>query len=127
MSMEDVHKHIFLPEHFHIHDLSQQYPQATMLMTHRPKNKWLQDINRFFDLKARLLTQFQINVTDYPGGADQALLDLYDNHTQEMRQFAKQNPNHALIEIEVEQDDTAQQMATIFGGDISCWPDGPLQ
>jgi len=38
-----------------------------------------------------------------------------------VREFAKKNPSHAYIEIDVEAEDAGEQLAAATGRDGSCW------
>ena len=38
-----------------------------------------------------------------------------------VRSFVKENPNHKLIEVEIEAEDAGEYMARHFGVDAKCW------
>ena len=123
MDMEDIHRRLFLPQHFHLDKFTQQFPNATFLLTRRSNPAdWASSVSAWFDLQRRFMNVFQIH-RDYPGFPQQALIDIYTNHTEEVREYVLQNPSHALVEIEVDAPGAAEEMVRVFGGSADCWPE----
>jgi len=124
MDMEDVRTRLFLPQHFHLDKFTEQFPTATFLLTKRPAEQWAESVSNWFDLQKRFFKVFHIHHS-YPGWPKQPLIDIYNNHTQEVRQYVLDNPSHTLVEIDVEENGIADDMVRIFGGSIDCWPHTP--
>ena len=52
---------------------------------------------------------------------DVAMKEWYCNHIQRIRNFARQHPSHALVEVNVQDPATAARLATLFGTDEKHW------
>jgi hypothetical protein len=119
---------IFLPQHYHLQEIHEQYPQATLILNTRPSPEWVHSVRTWGNMLAR---QFANEVHSMEGGAlalpqggaqmDLFLTKLFDDHSTLVKDFVKQHPSHILIEVDITKNETGRILADAFGLDVSCW------
>ena len=121
---------IFLPQHYHLQEIHEQYPQATLILNTRPTHEWILSVCNWGNLLAR---QFANEVHSVEGGAlpfsqqgcgaqmDLFLTKLFDDHSALVKAFVEQHPSHTLIEVDISKNETGRIIIDAFGLDASCW------
>ncbi len=121
----EIGKHvIFLPQHDHLLKLHEMAPDATLLLTLRQSpNDWAKSVLSWFGLGIRFRKTFHLPVAAGISLEEKelALAQLYQNHTQRVRDFVQCYPSHRLIEVVVEDPQTPLVLAAEFGIQPSCW------
>ena len=94
---------IFLPQHYHLQEIHEQYPQATLILNTRPTHEWILSVCNWGNLLAR---QFANEVHSVESGAlpfsqqgcgahmDLFLTKLFDDHSALVKAFVEQHPSH---------------------------------
>jgi hypothetical protein len=90
---------MFLPQHFHLEELHEFAPNATLILNLRPAEDWVRSIMNWFGYSTRFLNAFGVDKRNVD--KEEALKLIYNNHTRTIRNFAKKYPTHALIEVNI--------------------------
>jgi hypothetical protein len=119
--------HIFLPQHYYLQEIHEQYPQATLILNTRPTHEWVQSVRTWGNMLAR---QFANEVHSMEGSElplprglqmDLFLTKLFDDHSALVKEFVKQHPSHTLIEVDISKNETGKVLADAFGLEERCW------
>lgn len=103
----------------------QSYPRGTILHFYRDPKKWIRSMktwNKGYMLRAWRVCKSQDGY--FPLGenaTDEDFIDLYEKHTQRVRQFATEHPSITFAEFETEDPDLADRMEEVIGLQKSCW------
>jgi hypothetical protein len=111
---------MFLPQRFLMEELHAAAPTATLVLNLRPARDWVKSVTNWFGLGGRFLTRFKI---DHRRVKDrhQVLEEIYNNHSQFIRDFVQQHPSHPLVEVDITGENAGQVLADAFGLQESCW------
>jgi hypothetical protein len=114
---------ITLPQWSFLREMHDQFPKATWILNLRDPTKWLQSIDRWKDLRKRLIDYS--GGDDFPKGRgtrDEEMIDFYHKQAQRVRDFVADHPSHTLVEVNIDGPDAGQVMEDAFGisGD-TCW------
>jgi hypothetical protein len=119
---------IFLPQHYYLQGIHEQYPQATFILNTRPTDEWVHSVRTWGN---RLATQFANEVHSMEDGAlplprsgeqmDLFLTNLFDDHSELVKDFVKEHPSHTLIEVDISRNETGKLLADAFGLEEHCW------
>ena len=55
------------------------------------------------------------------GGTDEELTQFYLGHSERIRNFVRDHPSHALVEVDIEDDRAGEIMQNAFGINGQCW------
>ena len=115
----------FLPQHFYLERLSQEYPQATLVLSLRNSTQWAHSVFNWFQMRGRVVNEYiYFNKTiERPGKhrAIEFLVRIYDEHTAFVRQFVQDHPSHTLVEINITDPNAGNILGDAFGLDPQCW------
>jgi hypothetical protein len=111
---------LFLPQRFQLDHLHEYAPNSTFILNLRPSADWVRSVSNWFGLGGRFLTRFHIDHNKVERRL-QVLEDIYNNHSNFIREFVRQHPSHTLIEVNITSVDAGRVMADAFGLDESCW------
>uniref|UniRef100_A0A7S2YTJ5 Uncharacterized protein n=1 Tax=Entomoneis paludosa TaxID=265537 RepID=A0A7S2YTJ5_9STRA len=87
------------PQMTALEEIHREYPHATLILLSRPLNDWINSVNHWQDLRQRFI---DCNYEDLPTGKGRNPFQLQSwvcNHIARVRQFVKDHPTHALIEL----------------------------
>ena len=115
----EMGKSMFLPQHFHLHELHEFAPNATFILNLRPAVDWVTSVSNWYGLGGRFLRRF--NVDPKHPNRDGQLVEIYNNHTTLIRQFCNDYPSHRLLEVDVSSAQASSILSTAFDLDESCW------
>ena len=113
---------MFLPQRFQLDRLHEYAPNATFILNTRPADAWVHSVTHWFGLGGRFLTKFQY-FQNYQSTVprNEFLKQLFQNHTHFVRQFVKEHPSHALVEVDISSPTAGHVLADAFGIQSSCW------
>ena len=113
----------FLPQMFALNRLHLTYPDATLLLPTRPAAKWVKSyaLRRGSNMRKLLSACNLPTCGSSCVNSDNLFAAFYDEHTLAIRTFAKQNPSHTLIELDVDAEDAGEQLANATGVGSHCW------
>ena len=110
---------IFLPQRFKLDLLHDYAPNATFILNVRPAEEWVKSVSNWFGLGGRFLNLFKIDpkkVARY-----EVLKEIFNNHTQFIRDFVQVHPSHSLVEVDISHSSAGTILADSFGLIESCW------
>jgi hypothetical protein len=111
---------MFLPQRFQMEELHASAPTSTLVLNLRPARDWVKSVTHWFGLGGRFLTRFKIDLRTVKD-RHQVLEEIYNNHSQFIREFVKTHPSHPLLEVDITSENAAQVLADAFGLEESCW------
>jgi Sulfotransferase domain len=106
-----------LPQITLLQDFHKEHPDATFILNLRNVSHWASSVRRWTDLRKRLPKCAFGPDNESP----RSLKKWYYLHVQRIRHFVAMHPSHALVEIDVEHEDTGGRMAAIFGIKETYW------
>ena len=112
---------MFLPQRFQLNELHDYAPNSTFILNLRPAKDWVKSVTNWYGLGGRFLNRFNI---DYRKIDDrhQVLEEIYNNHTQFIRDFVRSHPSHGLLEINITSPTAGKILASVFPNlNESCW------
>ena len=117
-----VEEGMHLPQWTNLHEIHQQFPQATFILNMRDPKKWIHSIDKWKDLRQRFI---DIDLgPEFPTGAGQTDPELeafYLLQAQKVRDFVTKFPSHELVEIDIGSEETGQILQDSFGITKECW------
>jgi hypothetical protein len=111
----------FYPSIHALPALYKAYPEMTILLLRRNVTKWAASVTRYADLAQRWQKCPREDMIPLGNDATRNLEQFYENHSNRLRQFAKDHPSITYVELELEGPNMGQQMEDAFGGPASCW------
>jgi hypothetical protein len=119
-------KYCFEPVlHGGLDNLYRYHPNATIVLVVRKVDGWISSIKNWFRLAGRLkhfcrqpgyYTQWQNKTV-----TDDDLAQMYIDHANMVRSFAKAHPSLTYIEVELESNDTGRVLEERIGISRECW------
>jgi len=122
---------IFFPQYFNLLDIHEAFPNATFVLNLRDFDSWIESIQSWHD--PNLDWQF-INEFYRRGELDSLPEDrynrtqkaafmriIYDKHHEQIRQFVRDFPSHAMVEVPILDPNAGTILADAFGLDASYW------
>jgi Sulfotransferase domain len=129
----------FLPQHYHLRELHEYSPNATWLLPLVNATVWTARSHYKIAWRRRFMNEFSrynnppadywTNATTAEMADIQFMAELYDNHTEKVRDFCRQHPSHKLVEFNLMDGSAGAAVEAIlkhkFGLDssTSCWKD----
>lgn len=114
----------FFPQIQALDVLSEENPNATFILTFRPVSKWIDSLTHWKGFDTPIIERLGNCHNMLPGlngKTPQDFAEWWCRHVEFVRSFVKANPNHKLIEVEIEAEDAGEYMARHFGVDATCW------
>lgn len=115
------HASCFYPQMQALEEIHQHHPNSTFILNTRNTKNWLSSVDRWLDMRERFI---KCNLTDLPtgvGSRDEEMISFYQKQVKRIRDFCKQYPSHALVEIDVESNSTGAILEEAFGISSHCW------
>jgi hypothetical protein len=119
---------LFFPQHHYINELHQQYPTATFILNLRPVDEWVASVLKWGDdIATQILNEYHvqsngnIELPQNPNEITQTLTLLFDEHSEMIRNFVREHPSHALVEVDVSDGRAGEVLADAFGLEEKCW------
>jgi Sulfotransferase domain len=118
---------IFLPQHFRIRDLHESHPNATWILNWRDPEAWVESVMKWGDnLPNQFLNEYHMQgaIPRIPTNATtvrELLKRLYVEHHTFVRDFVRRHPSHALVEVNITDEDAGNVLADAFGLSGDAW------
>jgi len=124
-------KRIFFPQHFRIKEIHESYPNATWILNWREYDPWIESVIRW-GIDDRLHYQFlneyymqgvipyipsENNITDVKA----VMKKIYYEHHEMVRKFVQSHPSHALVEVNITNENASTVLAEAFGLSPNAW------
>ena len=126
----DVRPLCSYPQITHLEEIHAAYPNATFILNLRPVDNWIKSISKWSGDKRRTKGGYvrqvltQCNLPGFPSGMgkpDEEMEVFYNDHSRRIRDFVKDHPSHALVEVDIEAEDAGQTLQESFGVSHHCW------
>ena len=126
----DVRPLCSFPQITHLEEIHAAYPNATFILNLRPVDNWIKSISKWSGDKRRTKGGYlrqaltQCDLPGFPSGVgktDEELVTFYQDHSRRIRDFVKDHPSHALVEVDIEAEDAGKRMQQRFGVSHHCW------
>ena len=98
----------------------QSYPNGTLLNVVRNATEWYQSAMAWRKLPERMAKHCRGKMPK-PNAPKEDWVAFYNQHTQRIRDFAKQHPTLTFLEVSLEADDTADLLEESIGISANCW------
>eukprot|EP00588_Corethron_pennatum_P007045 CAMPEP_0194291950 /NCGR_PEP_ID=MMETSP0169-20130528/44547_1 /TAXON_ID=218684 /ORGANISM="Corethron pennatum, Strain L29A3" /LENGTH=569 /DNA_ID=CAMNT_0039039981 /DNA_START=154 /DNA_END=1860 /DNA_ORIENTATION=- len=111
----DPIKTIFLPQVEHLNLIHRDYPNATLFLTHRDPDDWIKSVMNWHELHTYFINS---NITSLPAGVGKSKEELrafFVGHNERIRQFARNYPSHALVEVDIGDKNIGKLLEHAFG------------
>ncbi|KAL7559067.1 hypothetical protein ACA910_018420 [Epithemia clementina (nom. ined.)] len=123
------HMRHFLPQHFNLHQLHQDVPNATFILPLRDPREWALSVFHWFQARGRIINEYLAQSVgreprlERPGKNHSIdfLARIYQEHSQFIRDFVQGHPSHALVEFHIQQANAGEVLASAFGLPSTCW------
>ena len=115
----ELGRSIHLPQYSELDLLHAYAPQATFLLNLRPAREWMNSVTHWYGLGGRFLTYFNVDINRV--NRNQALEEIFLNHTQYIRDFVELHPSHPLVEVDISSPTAGAVLSDAFGVPASCW------
>jgi hypothetical protein len=115
----ELGRSIHLPQHFDLDLIHSYAPHATFLLNLRPARDWMNSVTHWYGLGGRFLTAFNVDVKRV--NRNQALEEIFLNHTEFIRDFVRLHPSHPLVEVDISSPTAGIVLSDAFGIPASCW------
>mmetsp|Transcript_16919 Transcript_16919/g.33768 ORF Transcript_16919/g.33768 Transcript_16919/m.33768 type:complete len:453 (-) Transcript_16919:1975-3333(-) len=130
-NQDDVQPLCSFPQITHLDELHAAYPNATLILNTRPAENWIRSISQWNPTPDRVADKGYLRRVlaqcDLPGFSsgvgetDEELALFYNSHSERIRSFVQQHPSHALVEINIEDDNSGRVLESNFGISHQCW------
>jgi len=126
----DVRPLCSYPQITHLEEIHAAYPNATFILNLRPVDNWIKSISKWSGDKRRTKGGYlrqvltQCDLPDFPSGVgktDEEMEAFYSGHSRRIRDFVREHPSHALVEVDIEAEDAGQILQNSFGVSHHCW------
>ena len=119
------------PQITHLDKIHESYPNATFILNTRPVDHWIKSISNWNPTPnradkgylRRVLAMCDLGTDLGPGvgKTDEELTRFYLGHSERIRNFVRDHPSHALVEVDIEDDRAGKIMQNAFGINEQCW------
>ena len=111
---------MFLPQRFQLEELHEYAPNSTFILNLRPAKDWVKSVTNWYGLGGRFLNRFNIDFRKVD--RHKVLEEIYNNHTEFIRNFVQRHPSHGLLEINILSPTAGKILASVFPNlNESCW------
>ena len=120
-------EHCVFPQISYLEELHREAPNATLILNRRNLEKWASSVVRWQggkpEQKRKSLSE---RLVSCPGvgpieQTEEAMIEWHLNHIKRIREFVKEHPSHALLEIDIDDPKTADRMAQAFKVPSKYW------
>jgi len=118
---------LFFPQYFHIEKIHLAYPNATWILNTRPVEKWVESVMKWDKQTANSFAiEWYLHgaLNDFPQTQEELkafLRNIHKAHHEQVRQFVRGHPTHALIEVDISTDSARELLADAFGLNATHW------
>lgn len=111
----------FYPQIDALEEIHAYHPNSTFILNTRNATNWINSVNRWNNMRQRFI---KCNLKDLPAGVgreDEDMIRFFHKQAQRIRDFCKEYPSHALVEIDIESNETGKVLEEAFGIASECW------
>jgi hypothetical protein len=120
---------IFLPQHFRIQQIHDAYPDATWILNWREFDSWVESVMKWEDdLHIQFLNEYYVQgaISDLSWNKNMSytkslLKKIYHEHHDMVRDFVETHTSHALIQVNITDDNAGHVLGEAFGLDPRAW------
>jgi hypothetical protein len=120
---------MFLPQHFNLQQLHDEYPNATWILPLRDHPKtWATSVLKWFRIRFFFFNEYVHKSKDgslvFPNSVEEQynfLVKIYEEHTKLIQDFVKEHPSHKLVQVNISDPDAGIVMEEAFGYSRQCW------
>ena len=118
------------PQITRLQEIHDAYPNATFILNIRPTEKWIASISKWTGDSRRAEQGYLRQVftkCEFPGfpsgtgATDEELKLFYEGHTKRVKDFVRNHPSHTLVEVHIEDPNSAKVLEDAFGISSECW------
>jgi hypothetical protein len=126
LDSEGLHS-CFFPQAELLEEIHDESPDATFVLTFRNVDHWIASVKKWKQASDHPPMNELLDMCYVPGkpvgkgSEDEELRHFFCSQVQRVRDFVDSHPTHTLIEIDIEDPNTAQIMADIFQVSDKCW------
>ncbi|CAB9509336.1 expressed unknown protein [Seminavis robusta] len=113
---------ITLPQWAYLQEIHDHFPNATWIMNTRDEKDWIHSLDAWGSLRQRFIDKHIY--PEFPAGVgakDSDMIAFSHLQAQRVREFARSNPSHHLVEVKIDSPDAGKIMADAFGISTQCW------
>lgn len=128
MDVSESHSYCVFPQIEYLEHIHKESPNATFLFNRRDLDKWASSVARWQGLpdhdqskppmSNRLAKCKSLGLLSQ---TESSLKDFHLQHVHRIRQFVKDHPSHALLEIDIADPNAGQRMSRAFGLPEKFW------
>lgn len=116
----------FLPQHFWLDQLHDDYPSATFILPLRPPHEWAASAMNWFHMRHYVAREYWYHnrSLERPQGLPafgEFLERIYVEHTSMVEDFCRRHPSHRLVVVNIKDEHAGQVLAEAFGLEADCW------
>lgn len=111
----------FFPQIELLRELSAEHPHATLLLNVRPVQHWIRSVDKWGDLRQRLIA---CNITGLPGGvggSDADMAQFYHDQVLRVYDHIRQHSTHPFVFVDIESPYASHTLEQAFGYSRACW------
>jgi len=121
---------LFFPQHFRIQELHDSYPYATWILNWRDFDPWIDSVMKWgsVELHYQFLNEFYMQgaIPSIPPSSNLTLVKevmkkIYLEHFDLVRDFVREHPSHALVEVNITDKNASVVLAEAFGLNAKAW------
>ena len=121
-ALGDSEKTCFFPQIDALQKLDEYYPTAFFILNIRDPHRWLQAVNRWNNMRDRLVG---CNISSLPAGVgaeDSQMIKWYTDHISMIMNFVQRHRTHKLVVIDIESDTAGPFLSRQFPFvSTTCW------
>lgn len=121
---------LFFPQRFRIQELHDSYPNATWILNWRDFDPWIDSVMKWgsVELHYQFLNEFYMQgaIPSIPPSSNLTLVKevmkkIYLEHFDLVRDFVREHPSHALVEVNITDKNASMVLAEAFGLNTTAW------
>lgn len=119
------------PQIEYLNEIHREKPNSTLLLTFRPMADWYKSITHWppnaDKINKPLLMSNRMtraNITNFPSGKgtnEAEFSNWFCGHVERVREFVALHPSHALVEVDIMNNNVGVILGEVFGIESSCW------
>ena len=110
----------YYPQIHALRELHDAYPESVFLLNLRDVGDWVHSVQSWTNEKGPLALRLERCFSLDGDSLAKDLRNFYLNHTQRIREFAKQF-GHKLVEVDISRGDAGRVLELEFGIAATCW------
>jgi hypothetical protein len=109
------------PQITNLEQLHEEAPNATLILSMRNMTHWATSVRNWGGGGRSLAERLAKCKTGPQSPNREDLIEWHQAHMERIRSFVQEHPSHALVEINIEDPNTGEIMAQLFGSEARFW------